>query len=100
MCPTDPRCQYFPWFPLITVPAQDLMGNITIVLVYMSSRLEQVGERKGRGLTVDEVQEVVRLGATQFPRDRCRHAFILLHTKYFLIVWQADQAARLEVQVR
>ena len=76
MCPTDPRCQYFPWFPLITVPAQDLMGNITIVLVYMSSRLEQVGERKGRGLTVDEVQEVVRLGATQFPRDRCRHAFI------------------------
>ena len=21
MCPTDPRCQYFPWFPLITVPA-------------------------------------------------------------------------------
>ena len=58
------------------MPAQDLMGNITIVLVYMSSRLEQVGERKGRGLTVDEVQEVVRLGATQFPRDRCRHAFI------------------------
>ena len=52
------------------------MGNITIVLVYMSSRLEQVGERKGRGLTVDEVQEVVRLGATQVPRDRCTPAFI------------------------
>ena len=82
MCPTDPRCQYFPWFPLITVPAQDLMGNITIVLVYMSSRLEQVGERKGRGLTVDEVQEVVRLGATQFPRDRCRHAFNLFFASY------------------
>ena len=41
-----------------------------IVLVYMNSRLEQVQERKGRGLTVDEVQEVVRLGATQFPKDR------------------------------
>ena len=26
--------------------------------------------------------------------------YFLLHTKYFLIVWQADQAARLEVQVR
>jgi len=36
----------------------------------MSSRLEQVQERKGRGLTVSEVQEVVRQGATQFPRDR------------------------------
>jgi len=49
---------------------QDLMGNIMIVLVYMSSRLEQVQERKERSLTVEEVQEVVRLGATQFPRDR------------------------------
>jgi len=49
---------------------QDLSGNIMIVLVYMNSRLEQVQERKGRGLTVDEVQEVVRLGATQFPKDR------------------------------
>ena len=47
---------------------QDLMGNIIIVLVYMSSRLEQVQERKERSLTVEEVQEVVRLGATQFPR--------------------------------
>ena len=47
---------------------QDLMGNIMIVLVYMSSRLEQVQERKERSLTVEEVQEVVRLGATQFPR--------------------------------
>ena len=26
--------------------------------------------------------------------------YVLLYTKYFLIVWQADQAARLEVQVR
>merc|ERR1719452_202603 len=41
-----------------------------IVLVSMSSRLEQVQEKKGRSLTVEEVQEVVRLGATQFPRDR------------------------------
>ena len=41
-----------------------------IVLTYMSSRLEQVQEKKGRGLTVDEVQEIVRQGATQFPRDR------------------------------
>ena len=47
---------------------KDLMGNIMIVLVYMSSRLEQVQERKERSLTVEEVQEVVRLGATQFPR--------------------------------
>jgi hypothetical protein len=30
-----------------------------------------VQERKGRGLTVEEVQEVVRHGAAQFPRDRC-----------------------------
>jgi len=49
---------------------QDLTGNIMIVLVSMSSRLEQVQEKKGRNLTVEEVQEVVRLGATQFPRDR------------------------------
>ena len=49
---------------------QDLTGNIMIVLTYMSSRLEQVQEKKGRGLTVDEVQEIVRQGATQFPRDR------------------------------
>ena len=41
-----------------------------IVLVSMSSRLEQVQEKKGRNLTVEEGQEVVRLGATQFPRDR------------------------------
>ena len=43
------------------------MANILVVMVHMSSRLEQ--ERKGRGLTVSEVQEVVRLGATQFPRE-------------------------------
>jgi len=49
---------------------QDLMANILVVMVHMSSRLEQVQERKGRGLTVSEVQEVVRQGATQFPRDR------------------------------
>ena len=49
---------------------KDLTGNIMIVLVSMSSRLEQVQEKKGRNLTVEEVQEVVRLGATQFPRDR------------------------------
>jgi len=49
---------------------QDLMGNITIVLVYISSRLEQVTERAGGTLSVDEVQEVVRQGATQFPKDR------------------------------
>merc|ERR1712107_355303 len=41
---------------------QDLTGNIMIVLTYMSSRLEQVQEKKGRGLTVDEVQEIVRQG--------------------------------------
>jgi len=49
---------------------QDLMSNIVVVMVHMSSRLEQVQEKKGRGLTVSEVQEVVRQGATQFPRDR------------------------------
>jgi len=49
---------------------QDLMGNINIVLVYISSRLEQVTERRGGSLSVEEVQEVVRQGATQFPRDR------------------------------
>ena len=46
------------------------MGNINIVLVYISSRLEQVTERRGGSLSVEEVQEVVRQGATQFPRDR------------------------------
>lgn len=46
------------------------MGNISIVLVYISSRLEQVTERAGGTLSVDEVQEVVRQGATQFPKDR------------------------------
>lgn len=30
----------------------------------------QVQERKGRSLTVEEVQEVVRQGASQFPKDR------------------------------
>jgi len=49
---------------------QDLMANILVVMVHMSSRLEQVQEKKGRGLTVSEVQEVVRQGATQFPKDR------------------------------
>ena len=41
-----------------------------IVLVSMSSRLGQGREKTGRNLTVDAVPEVVRLGATQFPRDR------------------------------
>ena len=46
------------------------MGNITIVLVYISSRLEQVTERRGGSLSVEEGQEGVRQGATQFPKDR------------------------------
>lgn len=48
----------------------DLTANLLVVVVHMGSRLEQVQERKGRGLTVEEVQEVVRQGAAQFPRDR------------------------------
>lgn len=51
---------------------QDLMHNIMIVIVNMSSRLEQVSERRGSQLGVGEVQEVVRQGAVQFPKDRLR----------------------------
>jgi len=51
---------------------QDLMHNIMIVIVNMSSRLEQVSERKGCSLGVGEVQEVVRQGAIQFPKDKLR----------------------------
>ena len=35
----------------------------------------QVQERKGRTLTVEEVQEVVRQGASQFPKDRSGNIF-------------------------
>ena len=69
MIPDRDRTTRINIYNLISFP-QDLTGNIMIVLVYMNSRLEQVQERKGRGLTVDEVQEVVRVGATQFPKDR------------------------------
>jgi len=48
----------------------DLAANLLAVVVHMGSRLEQVQERKGRSLTVEEVQEVVRQGASQFPKDR------------------------------
>lgn len=48
----------------------DLAANLIAVVVHMGSRLEQVQERKGRSLTVEEVQEVVRQGASQFPKDR------------------------------
>merc|ERR1712029_411633 len=48
----------------------DLAANLLAVVVHMGSRLEQVQERKGRTLTVEEVQEVVRQGASQFPKDR------------------------------
>ena len=74
---------------------QDLAANLLAVVVHMGSRLEQVHltpgtshatwhltrhlaphtppqvqERKGRGLTVEEVQQVVSQGAAQFPKDR------------------------------
>lgn len=49
---------------------QDLAANLLAVVVHMGSRLEQVQERKGRGLTVEEVQGVVSQGAAQFPKDR------------------------------
>jgi len=48
----------------------DLAANLLEVVVHMGSRLEQVQERKGRTLTVEEVQEVVRQGAAQFPKER------------------------------
>jgi len=48
----------------------DLAANLLAVVVHMGSRLEQVQERKGRSLTVEEVQEVVRQGAGQFPKER------------------------------
>merc|ERR1719318_818300 len=48
----------------------DLAANLLEVVVHMGSRLEQVQERKGCTLTVEEVQEVVRQGAAQFPKER------------------------------
>ncbi|XP_023348059.1 dymeclin isoform X3 [Eurytemora carolleeae] len=49
---------------------QDLLRNILVVLTYMASRVDQETERRGRGLEVSEVQQIVREGAHQFPRER------------------------------
>jgi len=49
---------------------QDLLGNILVVLVNMASRVEQEGERRGAALGVGDVQQIVREGAHQFPRER------------------------------
>lgn len=49
---------------------QDLLGNILVVVVYMSSRVEQEAERRGSSLSVHEVQQIVRDGAHQFPHER------------------------------
>jgi len=49
---------------------QDLLENIHSVLVYMSSRVEQENERRGGyAMSVTEVQETVREGCKQFPRE-------------------------------
>jgi len=49
---------------------QDLLENIQSVLVYMSSRVDQENEnRGGYTLTVQEVQDIVREGCKQFPRE-------------------------------
>jgi len=49
---------------------QDLLRNILSVVVYMSSRVEQEGEHRGTNLGVTDVQQIVRDGAHQFPRER------------------------------
>ena len=41
-----------------------------MILIMIRFPKFQVQERKGRTLTVEEVQEVVRQGASQFPKDR------------------------------
>ncbi len=40
------------------------------VLNSVLRRVEQEAEQHGRGLGVGEVQQIVREGAQQFPRDR------------------------------
>jgi len=49
---------------------QDLLENIHSVLVYMSSRVEQENERRGGyAMAVHEVQDMVREGCKQFPKE-------------------------------